>query len=238
MTDRRDHVRPRRRDRGPGPDDDRAAGPPHARRRRRQAARPSSASATSSSTGSTSCRPSATNSLATSSSSRAWLTCPDARLTVGGMRTRGGERRRGRADGCPTATSRLGPVPARPAARRGRHGGRAPRPGPRAGRSRSRCCARTSPTTPTPAPGWRARSRPWPGSATRGWLRSSTPTLDGARPYIVTRYVPGPPLDGWSPTPGRCAATRCCGSGAGSSEALTPSTRQGSSTGTSSRRTC
>ena len=62
---------------------------------------------------------------------------------------------------------------------------------PPAGRSRSRCCARTSPTTPTPAPGWPARSRPWPGCATRGWLRSSTPTPTATGPTSSPATSPG-----------------------------------------------
>ena len=65
----------------------------------------------------------------------------------------------------------------------------------RPGRGASRCCARTSPTTRTPGPGWPARCDTLGRVQDRGVAAVLDADLDGDRPYVVTRYVPGPPLD-------------------------------------------
>ena len=61
---------------------------------------------------------------------------------------------------------------------------------------------------------------------------------DGPRPYIVTRYVPGPPLDRVVADTGPLRGEALLRLGRGLSDALTAIHRAGSSTGTSSRRTC
>ena len=63
---------------------------------------------------------------------------------------------------------------------------------PTAGPSRSRCCARTSPTTATPAPGWPARSRRWRRVAgPRASPPSSTPTSTATGPTSSPATSPG-----------------------------------------------
>ena len=147
----------------------------------------------------------------------------------GGMTTEASERRRGASIGMPGATVGHRPLPAHPAARRGRHGGRAPRAGPARPRRRDQGAARAHrPRRRRPGPAGPRGRHARRGSATRGSRASSTPTSTGARPYIVTRYVPGPRARrGGRGARAAAPAPTCCGSAAGLAEALPPSTRCG-----------
>ena len=242
--------------------DDRAALPARPRRRRRQARARSSASVTSSRTASTTSRPSATSCAPTSSPDRpdrcepppgsagprrgprvaaaeSGVQPPSNRHTVVGMTADaladGPEPERGPSSRASTRASARtascsGSVRAGWAWCTSRSTGTV-------ARWRSRCCASTSPTTPTPAPGCAARSTPWAGSAAPGSRPIIDADVDGVHPYIVTRYVPGPvarrprgrarPAAAGRAAPGRVAA---------SPRRSTSSTRPASCTATSSPR--
>src|SRR5699024_10198981 len=72
-------------------------------------------------------------------------------------------------------------------------------------RSRSRCSARTSPTTSRPGSGCGARSTPWPGCTPPASRRSSTPTSTVPRPTSSPSSSPGPRWPGSWTARGRCA---------------------------------
>ena len=232
------HLRPRTCHRGPGPHDDRRAGPAHPRRGRRPAA------------GIVSIGDIVKHRIDELQRARPArrlhpaVTVPDSPSRLAyrrGMTTEAIEGNDGPAvapdEPHPGVAAR--PLPPRPAARRGRHGRRPPRARRRTGaRWRSRCCGRTSRTTPTPARGWPARSTCSAGSGTRGWPRCWTPTSTATGPTSSPATSPARRWTTWSASTGRCAATSCCGSVAGWPRRSTPSTRPTSCTATSSPATC
>ena len=66
-----------------------------------------------------------------------------------------------------------------------------------------------------------------PGPGRRASLPSWTPTPTATGPTSSPATSPGRRWTRWWPTPARCAVTRCCGSGAGLSDALTAIHRAG-----------
>ena len=123
---------------------------------------------------------------------------------------------RARADGARAATRGSGPTGSSSSSARAAWASSTWRSTRAGGRSRSRCCAPTSPTTTTPGPGWRARS----DTLARVRDPRVARVLDAD-----TRWAPGPTSSPatspgrrwtrWSRSTGRCAATRCCGSARG-----------------------